>query len=96
MSSPDAHSDTNAKQENVTKNALNSRGMAGAAALVMIFFVLSRATGLLREMIIGAQFGTGAELDAYLAAFAIAGGLTLVTFDDGFSGIAGLELTLLG
>jgi predicted nucleic acid-binding protein len=34
--------------------------------------------------------------DDYLAAFAIAGGLTLVTFDGGFSGFAGLELTLLG
>lgn len=34
--------------------------------------------------------------DAYLAAFAIAGGLTLVTFDGGFSGIAGLDLALLG
>ena len=71
MSSPDAHSGAPARQENVTKNALNSRGMAGAAALVMIFFVLSRATGLLREMIIGAQFGTSAELDAYLAAFRV-------------------------
>jgi putative peptidoglycan lipid II flippase len=47
------------------------RDMAGAAAIVMILFVLSRATGLLREMIIGAQFGTSAELDAYLAAFRI-------------------------
>lgn len=45
--------------------------MAGAALLVMLFFVLSRASGLLREMIIGAQFGTSAELDAYLAAFRV-------------------------
>lgn len=43
--------------------------IASAAALVMIFFVLSRITGLAREIIIGAQFGTGADLDAYLAAF---------------------------
>ncbi|MBX3052333.1 MAG: murein biosynthesis integral membrane protein MurJ [Caldilineaceae bacterium] len=48
-----------------------ARSMAGAAALVMVFFVLSRATGLLREMVIGAQFGTSAELDAYLAAFRV-------------------------
>lgn len=34
--------------------------------------------------------------DAYLAAFAIAGGMTLVTFDAGFRGIADLELALLG
>lgn len=45
--------------------------MASAAAVVMLFFVLSRVTGLLREMTIGAQFGTSAELDAYLAAFRV-------------------------
>lgn len=37
----------------------------------MLGFVLSRFTGLAREMIIGARFGTGAELDAYLAAFRV-------------------------
>lgn len=47
------------------------RRIALAAAVVMAFFVLSRVTGLLREIIIGAQFGTSAELDAYLAAFRI-------------------------
>jgi putative peptidoglycan lipid II flippase len=35
----------------------------------MLLFVVSRVLGLAREMIIGARFGTGAELDAYLAAF---------------------------
>lgn len=50
---------------------LDGRRLAGAAAVVMVFFVLSRVSGLLREMIIGAQFGTSAELDAYLAAFRI-------------------------
>lgn len=45
--------------------------MAGAALLVMLFFVLSRLSGLLREIIIGASFGTSAEYDAYLAAFRI-------------------------
>jgi len=48
-----------------------AQSMASAAVLVMLFFVLSRATGLLREMIIGAQFGTSAGLDAYLAAFRV-------------------------
>jgi putative peptidoglycan lipid II flippase len=43
--------------------------IARAAGLVMVLFVLSRSMGLAREMIIGAQFGTGADLDAYLAAF---------------------------
>ncbi len=43
--------------------------IARAAGLVMALFVVSRALGLLREMIIGHRFGTGGELDAYLAAF---------------------------
>lgn len=51
--------------------ALDSKGIAGAATLVMLLFILSRGTGLLREMIIGARFGTAADLDAYLAAFRI-------------------------
>ena len=37
----------------------------------MIFFVLSRAMGLLREVVIARQFGTSAEVDAYLAAFRV-------------------------
>jgi putative peptidoglycan lipid II flippase len=47
------------------------RGIAGAAAVVMFFFILSRAVGLVREIVIAAQFGAGAELDAYLAAFRV-------------------------
>jgi len=50
---------------------LNNRGIANAALLVMAFFVLSRVTGLAREIVIGAQFGTNADLDAYLAAFRV-------------------------
>lgn len=49
----------------------NARGLAGVAFLVMILFVLSRVTGLLREVIIGNQFGTSAALDAYLTAFRV-------------------------
>jgi len=37
----------------------------------MVAFVISRVLGLGREMIIGNQFGTSRELDAYLAAFRI-------------------------
>jgi putative peptidoglycan lipid II flippase len=37
----------------------------------MALFVVSRALGLLREMVISYQFGTGGDLDAYLAAFRI-------------------------
>lgn len=51
--------------------AADRRRIALAAAIVMAFFVLSRVTGLLREIIIGTHFGTSADLDAYLAAFRI-------------------------
>ena len=54
-----------------SSSCANVRGLASAAILVMVLFVLSRATGLLREIIIGNQFGTSAELDAYLAAFRV-------------------------
>jgi putative peptidoglycan lipid II flippase len=37
----------------------------------MVLFVASRALGLLREMVIAHQFGTSAEMDAYLAAFRV-------------------------
>lgn len=47
----------------------NTRQVARAASLVMALFVASRAMGLLREMVIARQFGTSADLDAYLAAF---------------------------
>jgi len=43
--------------------------IARATSVVMSLFILSRGLGLVREMIIGARFGAGAELDAYLAAF---------------------------
>jgi putative peptidoglycan lipid II flippase len=49
----------------------SSRQIFRAATLVMGLFLLSRVTGLAREMIIGARFGTSAELDAYLAAFRV-------------------------
>jgi putative peptidoglycan lipid II flippase len=45
--------------------------LARAAALVIGAYVLSRVLGLGREVIIGRQFGTTRELDAYLAAFRI-------------------------
>ena len=48
---------------------LSGRRLAGAALIVMVCFVLSRVTGLAREVVIGAHFGTSPELDAYLAAF---------------------------
>jgi putative peptidoglycan lipid II flippase len=60
-----------AETNEISPHLSSGRQMASATAVVMLFFVLSRATGLLREVIIGAQFGTSAELDAYLAAFRI-------------------------
>jgi len=52
---------------------MSSRGrqIAQAAGLVMGAYVASRALGLAREMVIARQFGTSAELSAYLAAFRI-------------------------
>jgi putative peptidoglycan lipid II flippase len=47
----------------------STRQILRAATLVMALFLLSRIAGLVREMIVGARFGTSAELDAYLAAF---------------------------
>ncbi len=43
--------------------------IARAATLVMALFMVSRVLGLLREIVIAGQFGTSAEMDAYLAAF---------------------------
>jgi putative peptidoglycan lipid II flippase len=60
----------------------------------MVLFVVSRALGLLREMVIARQFGTSAEMDAYLAAFrlpdflfyVVAGGALGSAFIPTFSG----------
>jgi putative peptidoglycan lipid II flippase len=49
----------------------HTRQVARAAGLVMVLFVASRALGLVREMVIARQFGTSADLDAYLAAFSL-------------------------
>jgi putative peptidoglycan lipid II flippase len=49
--------------------AADKARIARAAGLVMALYVASRALGLLREMVISHQFGTGGDLDAYLAAF---------------------------
>jgi len=46
----------------------SGRQIARAATLVMALFVVSRLLGLVRQMIIGAMFGTSGELDAYMAA----------------------------
>ncbi len=51
--------------------SVRGTGIAGAAFILVLSFVGSRLTGLLRDMAIGYQFGTGRELDAYLAAIRI-------------------------
>jgi putative peptidoglycan lipid II flippase len=45
--------------------------LARAAPVVMLFFVASRALGLLRDVVISHQVGTSRVLDAYFAAFTI-------------------------
>ena len=88
-----ATEDLQESKTNVT-GALDNRGIARAALLVMVFFVLSRVTGLAREIVIGAQFGTSGELDTYLAAFRlpdllfqlVAGGALGSAFIPTFSG----------
>ena len=47
----------------------DKRQIARAASIVMVAFALSRILGLVRQMAIAGQFGTGAEMDAYQAAF---------------------------
>jgi putative peptidoglycan lipid II flippase len=47
----------------------DKRQIARAASIVMVAFALSRILGLVRQMVIAGQFGTGAEMDAYQAAF---------------------------
>lgn len=64
-------SDDTASSGATPASADASRRVARAALLVMAFYLLSRVTGLLREAVIAAQFGVGADLDAYLAAFRI-------------------------
>lgn len=44
------------------------RRLAGSAIIMMLAYVASRLSGLLRDVAISYRFGTGRELDAYLAA----------------------------
>ncbi|MGB8648075.1 MAG: murein biosynthesis integral membrane protein MurJ [Anaerolineae bacterium] len=49
----------------------HSRRLVQATSLVMVFFVLSKVFGLVRDIVITHQFGTSRTYDAYLAAFRI-------------------------
>lgn len=53
------------------RTGLGGQGVAAAAIVVMAGFVGSRALGLGRDIAISARFGTGSELDVYVAAFRI-------------------------
>jgi putative peptidoglycan lipid II flippase len=64
--SPDEH---NVTTDTERQSAADKAQIARAAGLVMALFIVSRVLGLLREMVISHQFGTGGDLDAYLAAF---------------------------
>jgi putative peptidoglycan lipid II flippase len=58
--------------------ARRARGVALNSAIVMGGYLLSRVTGLLRDIIISARFGTAADFGAYRAAFKITDLLYLV------------------
>jgi putative peptidoglycan lipid II flippase len=55
----------------VTTTASSNRQIARASVIVMATFLVSRLLGLLRDVVIGAQFGTSGDYDAYVAAFKI-------------------------
>ncbi len=50
---------------------LTASALLGAATQVMLLFVLSRVTGVVRDVVILAEFDLSAQLDAYQAAFRI-------------------------
>jgi len=56
----------------------SQRQVARAAALVMVAFTVSRLLGLVRQIVFGAYFGTGPEMDAYVAAVRIPDAIFLV------------------
>ena len=71
-----------------------SSRITGPAIILVLAFVSSRLTGLLRDIAISYQFGTGRELDAYLAAIRLpdlvfqvaAGGAVAAAFIPIYSG----------
>ncbi|MGD9101208.1 MAG: murein biosynthesis integral membrane protein MurJ [Anaerolineae bacterium] len=77
----------------------DKRQIARAASIVMVAFALSRALGLVRQMVIAGSFGTSMEMDAYQAAFRLpdllfqlmAGGALGSAFIPTFSGYLARE-----
>jgi len=82
-----------------TARPLSRRELLRATGTVMAAFLVSRLLGLARELIIGQQFGTSGDLDAYLAAFRvpdllfqlIAGGALASAFIPTFSSFLATE-----
>lgn len=78
----------------MTTLTADKRQIAQAASIVMVAFALSRVLGLVRQMAIAGQFGTGAGMDAYQAAFRlpdiifqlVAGGALASAFIPTFTG----------
>ncbi len=54
--------------DEAASSAASHRRVAKAALLVMAAFTVSRLLGLVRQVVFGAYFGTGPEMDAYVAA----------------------------
>ena len=52
--------------DTITSSA--NRQIARAAGTVMVAFVLSNLTGLIRQVLVSRAFGTGAQIDAFNAA----------------------------
>ena len=58
-------------RDGMSRPAGAARSLLGAASLVMLFFVLSRATGVVRDIAIAGAFNLSPALDAYQAAFRV-------------------------
>ena len=60
-----------AGQSSSSRFGLTASALLGVATQVMLLFVLSRVTGVVRDVVILAEFDLSAQLDAYQAAFRI-------------------------
>ena len=68
----------------VSSRSIGPASVLRSAAIVGAAFVVSRILGLLREVILGYQFGTSGEYDAYVAAFRVPDLLFLVIMSGAF------------
>ncbi len=57
--------------QSATSPGLSVSALLGVATQIMLFFVLSRITGIVRDVVILAEFDLSVQLDAYQAAFRI-------------------------